>query len=56
MPNESDECLTYSHTRFQRILKISGKKIKSNRNGGLETASVEFTEQQYTTNKLFEQK
>ena len=41
--NESDECLAYqqySHTCFQRILKISGEKTKSNRNGGLETAST----------------
>ena len=36
--NKSDECLAdqqHSHTCFQRVLKISGKKIKSNRNGGL---------------------
>ena len=41
--NESDECLAYqwySHTCFQRILKILREKNKSNRNGGLEIAGA----------------
>ena len=54
--HESDECLAYlqySHTCFQIILKISGKNIKPNRNGGLKTLSALFTELQYTANILF---
>ena len=38
---------------FSKHLKISGKNIKPNRNGGLKTLSALFTELQYTTNILF---